>query len=35
VGFIRYDDGWRVIEGGPTKGDQSLGDALKNAVPVQ
>ena len=35
VGFIHYDDGWRVIEGGPTKGDQSLGDALKNAIPVQ
>jgi hypothetical protein len=35
VGFIHYDDGWRVIEGGPPRTNQSLSDALKNAAPVQ
>ena len=35
VGFIHYDDGWRVIEGGALKGNQGLSDALKNASPVQ
>ena len=31
VGFVHYDDGWRVIEGGGLKGSQSLSEALKNA----
>jgi hypothetical protein len=35
VGFIHYDDGWRVIEGGAVKGNQSLNEALKNAAPAQ
>jgi hypothetical protein len=35
VGFIHYDDGWRVIEGGALKGNQSLNEALKNAAPAQ
>jgi len=36
VGFIHYDDGWRVIEGGSAaKSNQGLGDALKNAAPAQ
>ena len=35
VGFIHYDDGWRVIEGNALKSSQGLGDALKNAEPVQ
>ena len=33
VGFIHYDDGWRVIEGGALKNSQGLTDALKNAAP--
>lgn len=33
VGFRRYDDGWRLIEGSPRSG-QSIDDALKNAEPV-
>jgi hypothetical protein len=35
VGFIHYDDGWRVIEGGAPRTNQGLSDALKNASPVQ
>jgi hypothetical protein len=35
VGFVHYDDGWRVIEGGGLKGSQSLSEALKNAAPSQ
>lgn len=35
VGFIHYDDGWRVIEGGAPKGNQSLTDALEKAAAVQ
>ncbi|MGH9544854.1 MAG: hypothetical protein ACRD23_06525 [Terriglobales bacterium] len=35
VGFVHYDDGWRVIEGGPLRSSQGLGDALKNAEPAQ
>jgi len=35
VGFIHYDDGWRVIEGNAVKNNQGLSDALKNASPVQ
>jgi hypothetical protein len=35
VGFIHYDDGWRVIEGGAPKSSQGLSDALKNAAPAQ
>jgi hypothetical protein len=34
VGFARYDDGWRVIEGGNLRSSQGLNDALKNAEPV-
>ena len=35
VGFKRYDDGWRVIEGNGSRPDQSLDDALKTAQPAQ
>jgi hypothetical protein len=35
VGFVHYDDGWRLIEGGPLQSSQGLSDALKNAEPVQ
>jgi hypothetical protein len=35
VGFIHYDDGWRVIEGNALKSSLALGEALKNAEPVQ
>jgi hypothetical protein len=35
VGFIHYDDGWRVIEGSAIKSSLALGEALKNAEPVQ
>ena len=34
VSFIRYDDGWRVIEGSALKNIQGLNDALKNASPL-
>jgi hypothetical protein len=34
VSFARYDDGWRVIEGGGLRSSQGLNDALKNAEPV-
>jgi hypothetical protein len=34
VGFRRYDDGWRIIEGSAPKSDQGLDDALKNAEPA-
>jgi len=33
--FRHYDDGWRVMEGSTRKGNQTLDDALKNAVPAQ
>jgi hypothetical protein len=33
VGFRRYDDGWRVIEGSAPKSNQGLDDALKNSEP--
>lgn len=35
VAFRHYDDGWRVIEGLAHRGNQTLDDALKNAVPAQ
>lgn len=35
VGFVHYDDGWRVIEGGVLKGSQPLSEALKNSAPAQ
>jgi hypothetical protein len=34
VGFRRYDDGWRIIEGSAPKSNQSLDDALKDAEPA-
>jgi hypothetical protein len=34
VAFMHYDDGWRVLEGGSTKVNQGLDDALKNAEPA-
>jgi hypothetical protein len=34
VGFRRYDDGWRVIEGNAPKSNQGLDDALKNSEPA-
>lgn len=34
VGFRRYDDGWRIIEGSSPRSDQGLDDALKNAEPA-
>jgi hypothetical protein len=34
VGFVRYDDGWRVVEGGASRNSQSLNEALKNAEPA-
>ena len=35
VGFVHYDDGWRVLEGDSPKSNQHLDDALKNAEPVR
>ena len=35
VGFVRYDDGWRMIEGGALRSNLNLGEALKNAEPAQ
>jgi len=35
VGFIHYDDGWRVADGGSLKTSQGLSDALKNTAPAQ
>ncbi|MGB5155063.1 MAG: hypothetical protein WBN74_15580, partial [Candidatus Sulfotelmatobacter sp.] len=34
VGFRRYDDGWRVVQGASHPG-QSLDEALKNSEPAQ
>jgi hypothetical protein len=34
VAMKHYDDGWRLIDGSPSKSNQSLDDALKNADPV-
>ena len=34
VGFRRYDDGWRIIEGSAPKSSQGLDDALKNSEPA-
>ncbi len=34
VGFKRYDDGWRLVEGDPAKSNQSLDEALKDAQPA-
>jgi hypothetical protein len=34
VAMKHYDDGWRLIEG-PSRSNQSLDDALKNADPTQ
>ncbi len=34
VAFRHYDDGWRVIEGPAPRSNQTLDDALKNAVPA-
>ncbi|HYM78405.1 MAG TPA: hypothetical protein VE377_20695 [Candidatus Dormibacteraeota bacterium] len=33
VGFRKYDDGWRMVQGSPHSG-QSIDDALKNAEPA-
>lgn len=33
VGFRHYDDGWRLIEGGPAKSYQTMEDALKGSEP--
>ena len=33
VGFRKYDDGWRMVEGNPHSG-QSIDDALKSAEPA-
>jgi hypothetical protein len=33
VGFREYDDGWRVLQS-PTRPDQTMDDALKNAEPT-
>jgi hypothetical protein len=35
VGFIHYDDGWRIIEGSAPKSRQGVDEALKNATPAQ
>jgi hypothetical protein len=35
VGFIHYDEGWRVVEGSSPKSNQHLDDALRNAEPVR
>ncbi len=35
VGFVHYDDGWRMVEGGALRSNLALGEALKNAEPVQ
>jgi hypothetical protein len=35
VGFRKYDDGWRVLEGSSLKVNQGLDDALKDAQPTQ
>jgi len=35
VGFMHYDDGWRVVESDSPKSNQHLDDALKNAEPVR
>jgi hypothetical protein len=34
VGFRRYDDGWRIVEGTASRSNQGLDDALKNAEPA-
>jgi hypothetical protein len=34
VAMRHYDDGWRLLEGSASKGNQSLDDSLKNADPV-
>jgi hypothetical protein len=34
VTMKHFDDGWRLLEGGVTKTNQSLDDSLKNADPV-
>jgi hypothetical protein len=34
VGFRRYDDGWRIIEGRAQRSNQGLDDALKNSEPA-
>jgi hypothetical protein len=33
VGFRKFDDGWRVLQGAAGRSNQSLDDALKMAVP--
>lgn len=35
VAFRKYDDGWRVVDGNASKGNQTLEDALKNAGTAQ
>lgn len=35
VGFRRYDDGWRLVEGSTARSYQGLDDALRNAQPAQ
>jgi hypothetical protein len=34
VGFRRYDDGWRIVEGSAARSNQGLDDALKNSEPA-
>jgi hypothetical protein len=34
VGFKQYDDGWRLLDGAGARNNQTLDDALKNAVPT-
>lgn len=33
VGFRKFDDGWRVVQGNSMRTNQSMDDALKTAVP--
>ena len=35
VAFRHYDDGWRVVESSAARSNQTLEDALKNALPAQ
>lgn len=35
VAFRKYDDGWRVVDGGIQKSNQGLDEALKNAAAAQ
>jgi hypothetical protein len=33
VGFRKFDDGWRIVQGNSMRTNQSMDDALKTAVP--